>query len=483
VEHVINEDRRTFLRRGAMGAGAVWALSLQDLSARAGSQAAGAALINGVSPYGPVSPTKDETTGLELLKLPDDFRYWSYSWTGDVMSDGVTCPNLHDGMAVVDHWHRGDAKPVDDEVVVLGAQEDRAERPTGKIVLVRNHEGDVGPLYVGDRPEITYRAASGILGHGGTTNLVFDTRRGEWVESWSSLAGTVRNCAGGVTPWGSWLTCEETGVDGHGWVFDVGFRKGNPTPLLELGRFSHEALMVDPESGNIYETEDSGNCGFYKFVPYRKGHPDQGGRLYMLAVRGKANLDLGKFYPIGTRWRVRWVAVEDPMAITESCYAQGAALGGARFSRLEGAWWGVHTGYFLSTNGGSVGEGQVFEYDPRSESLTVIYDAPNANALDNPDNITVTPRGSLLLCEDAAGNGFTEGERLVGLTVHGEAFTFAMNNVNLSMDYNESVPAGDYRQSEWAGACFSPDGKWLFANIQTPGITFAITGPWSRGPL
>ena len=153
----------------------------------------------------------------------------------------------------------------------------------------------------------------------------------------------------------------------------------------------------------------------------------------MLAIRGRRNLDLGKFHPIGSRWSVRWVPVDDPLAITESCYAQGAALGGARFSRLEGAWWGVHTGYFLSTNGGSAGEGQVFEYDPRSESLTVIYDAPNANSLDNPDNIAVTPRGSLLLCEDAAGNGFTEGERMVGLTVHGETFTFAMNNMNLSI--------------------------------------------------
>ena len=98
--------------------------------------------------------------------------------------------------------------------------------------------------------------------------------------------------------------------------------------------------------------------------------------------------------------------------------------------------------------------------------------------------MTVTPRGGLLLCEDAAGNNFTEGERLVGLTLHGQTFTFAMNNIVPDLRTTTPVvPAGDYRQNEWAGACYSPDGKWLFANIQTPGITFAITGPWGPGPL
>jgi uncharacterized repeat protein (TIGR03803 family) len=203
----------------------------------------------------------------------------------------------------------------------------------------------------------------------------------------------------------------------------------------------------------------------------------------MLAIKGEPNLDLGTYWPIGTTWDVQWVRVDDPLAVTQSTYAQGAAKGGARFSRLEGAWWGSRTGYFLSTNGGSVGEGQVFEYDPRSETLRVVYDAPNADAVDNPDNMTVTPRGGLLLCEDAAGNNFLAGERLVGLSLHGQAFTFAQNNIQLALDYNDRVRAGDYRQNEWAGACYSPDGRWLFVNIQTPGVTFAITGPWGPGPL
>ena len=99
----------------------------------------------------------------------------------------------------------------------------------------------------------------------------------------------------------------------------------------------------------------------------------------------------------------------------------------------------------------------------------------------------MTPRGGLLLCEDAAGNNFPEGERLVGLTLDGETFTFAQNNINLTAGQiggaGKRIAPGDYRQSEWAGACYSPDGKWLFVNIQTPGITFAIKGPWGKGPL
>jgi uncharacterized protein len=443
-------DRRTFIRRGAMGAGALWALSLGDLMGRRADAAI-------PSPYGPVSPKADETTGLYLLQLPDGFRYWSYSWTGDIMADGVACPNLHDGMAVVDQ-----------------------QGSSGRIILVRNHETAGGLPYV-DKPSITYAAD----GAGGTTNLVFNTRGASWEKAWSSLAGTIRNCAGGVTPWGTWITSEETGNAGHGWTFDVGSDNGDPTPLVDLGRFSHEAVMVDPDTGYVYETEDAGDSGLYKFVPHVPAELAQGGELFMLKVQNQPNANLGLGYPIGTVWDVEWVPVADPSASTMSTYQQGAALGGARFRRLEGCWWGDRTGFFLSTDGGVVQEGQVFEYDPEAETIKLIYDSPTFADCDNPDNITVTPRGGLILCEDNAGGQgtFAQGERLLGLTLHGEIFTFALNNVVLATAYNASVPAGDYRQSEWAGACYSPDGKWLFVNIQTPGITFAITGPWGAGPL
>jgi uncharacterized protein len=151
------------------------------------------------------------------------------------------------------------------------------------------------------------------------------------------------------------------------------------------------------------------------------------------------------------------------------------------------AWWGegalAGKGYFLSTDGGQVGEGQVFEIDYANSKLKLIYDSPSADELDNPDNIVVTPRGGLLLCEDAAGNQFTGGERLIGLNLNGETFTFAQNNIQLALSPNGVIQPGDYRQAEWAGACYSPDGKWLFVNIQTPGITFAITGPFDKGPV
>ena len=451
-------DRRTFMRRGAMGAGALWAASLGDFMGRSVVEAAAIA-----NPYGPISPKFDETTGLPLLQLPDGFRYMSYSWTGDRMRGGVVCPDLHDGMAVVDE---------------LGA--------SGKLILVRNHEGDVSDAPYVDRKPLIYLNDGG----GGTTNLRFDTKKGRWEDAWATLAGTVRNCAGGVTPWGTWLTGEETGAAGHGWQFEVGKEIGDPTPLTDMGRFSHEACMIDPNTGFVYETEDDGDTsGFYKFEPYVPGNFKEGGRLFMLKVAGlAASTDLRAVSTVGQTWNIEWVEIDGPGGGDHVYVRPGICQGWCAIPPPRGRLVGRHMGYFLATTGGRIaappgGEGQVFEFNPYNHTIKLIYNSPTAIDCENPDNLVVTPRGGLLMCEDNSGATANDAERLIGLTLTGNTFTFAKNNIVLSKAYNAAVLAGDYRQSEWAGACYSPDGQWLFVNIQTPGVTFAITGPWGAGPL
>jgi secreted PhoX family phosphatase len=135
------------------------------------------------------------------------------------------------------------------------------------------------------------------------------------------------------------------------------------------------------------------------------------------------------------------------------------------------------------------GEGAVWEYDPKEQLLRAIFVAGSQQVGDNIDNITVSPRGGILLCEN--GDGVTDeyglGSRLLGLTPDGDSFAFAKNNIDLALE--DTVGAGkrvepdDYRDAEFAGACFDPTGEVLFVNIQVPGITFAIWGPWERGNL
>ena len=409
----------------------------------------------GCSPdYGPLGPVKDHTTGLPLLMLPEGFEYLTFGWTGDRMSDGVLTPSNHDGMATFRGRH-------------------------GRIRLVRNHEID------GAATPFTLVAYDSHAG-GGTTTLEFDVRSGELLESFASLSGTVRNCAGGTTPWGSWLTCEETtsspsptGLSQpHGYVFDVpAFGTAVPTPFKAMGRFSHEAVAVDPETGIVYETEDATPGGFYRFVPTNRGDLTAG-TLQMLAIEGRPNYDTHLNQVPEEPLDVVWVTIDNPDPGTGQprVYTQGATKGGAIFFKLEGAWWSQGKAYFVSSSGGAAGQGQIFEYEPCSETLTLIFESPASEILNAPDNICASPRGGFILCEDGSGTEF-----LHGLTVDGNIFKFAQNNVVLAGERNGIT--GDFRGSEFAGSTYSPDGRWLFANIQSPGITFAITGPWRNGAL
>jgi uncharacterized protein len=439
-------DRRSLLKSAAMVAASV---PLQAFLARV--EAAPKKTSVG---YGRLRQTLDGTTGLPLLLLPGGFHYVTFGWRGDLMDDGVTTPGVHDGMAAF-------------------------SAGTGRTRLVRNHEIAQGTPFSGAK----YDPAAG----GGTTTLEFDTQNGALVASHASLSGTIRNCAGGRTPWGTWLSCEETNLYTtmpHGYIFEVpgNGSLSNGVPLHAMGRFTHEAVAVDPVTGYVYETEDAGaTSGFYRFVPNTAGVLANGGQLSMLKVRNVNLADLGASYANGTTFPVEWVPIATPdnpasNAPANAVWAQGRALGAATFTRLEGCSHGNDRKIYVVSTSGGVTQGQVWTYDPAAETITLLFQSPGANVLNMPDNMTVSPRGGLVLCED--GDGL---EYLHGLTVNGKIFKFAQNNVKLSGQRNGI--SGDFTDSEWAGVCYSADGQWLFANIQNPGITFAITGPWGTGGL
>lgn len=397
----------------------------------------------GAAGYGPLLP---DPAG--LIDLPAGFSYRILSSLGDAMDDGGSVPDHADGMGCFD----------------LGG---------GKLALVRNHELNPGQPAGATLTTGYGRDADGNVLPGGTTTLVLDARTLRVERQHRSLAGTLRNCAGGITPWGSWLTCEEPSIftprfPEHGYVFEVPADAPglvDPVPLKAMGRFTHEAAAVDPATGMVYLTEDRVDGLFYRFIPNRAGRLEQGGRLQALSLPGlpdSRNRE-ARALEVGPWHEAQWIDLDNVEAPDDDLRARGAAAGATLFYRGEGLWMGDGELYFCCTGGGEAQLSQIFRLRPNrgeSDRLQLFFESTSTDELNWGDNLTVAPNGHLIVCEDQYSETVTN--HLRGITPDGRSYPLGLMRL----------------QTELAGACFSPDGRVMFVNVFSPTRTLAITGPW-----
>lgn len=457
----MNKSRRNFLKTaGIVSAGF---MSLQAMLSQELHPA------EKLAKYG-YGPLQEDPEG--ILNLPDGFTYKIISKQGEKMADGLLTPGKADGMA---------AFALD----------------KGRTILIRNHEieGPASEGAFGKNYELLKKVSSNKLydygrgdspGLGGTTSLIYNTHTQEVELSYMSLAGTIRNCAGGPTPWNSWISCEETVMKAgkyfekdHGYNFEVPASKkvrlADPIPLKAMGRFNHEAVAVDPRTSIVYQTEDRNDGLIYRFLPKAPRKLARGGDLQVLAVKGRYAFDTRNWKTVkssrcfaGEKMEVMWMDIDDVESPHDDLRKRGFDKGATKFARGEGMWFGNNEVYFACTNGGKKKAGQIFCYKPSPyEGTPREHEAPatlelfaepnNTDIVSNCDNLTMAPSGELFLCED------NPSPRIVGVTPKGQFFIFGHN-----VGY----------ESEFAGGAFSPDGSTYFVNIQYAGLTLAITGPW-----
>ncbi|MDP5102830.1 MAG: PhoX family protein [Erythrobacter sp.] len=449
----ITPDRRRFLSATATAFAALAASGCMTRGA-ATATATPRAASGGFTGYGALVP---DPAG--LLDLPQGFSYRVLSRLGDAMDDGGTVPDKADGMGCFD----------------LG---------NGEIALVRNHElvptdGAGGTIASG------FDRRNGAVLPGGTTTIVLDAAKLTVKRQFRSLGGTIRNCSGGVTPWGTWLTCEEapTGPgqprgDGlgrnHGWVFEVpASARGlvDPVPLTAMGRFNHEAAAVDPATGIVYMTEDRDDGVLYRFLPKVPGRLAEGGRLQAMVIEGLTDTrnwpqsGSAPAMAVGQSYRVSWVDLDDVEAPKDDLRQRAVAKGASLIARGEGLHMGRGEVFACSTSGGAKQLGQIFKLTPglagAPDRVELFFESESSDQFNFGDNLTVAPNGHLIVCEDQ----YTDvvDNHIRGITPDGRAYNLARLRV----------------QTELAGGCFSPDGRTLFVNAYGPTATLAITGPWA----
>lgn len=274
-----------------------------------------------------------------------------------------------------------------------------------------------------------YVSNSEVDGGGGGVGAIRFSAAGEVVSAYPVLTGTSRNCAGGVTPWNTWCSCEEIPL-GRVWECDPwGGREAVVRPAM--GTFWHEAVAVDPEGRAVYQTADSADGRLYRFTPARWGD------------LGEGVLEAARTADDGT---VTWVAADDPDATT---YAGGEGIS-------------YHDGVVVFT---TKSDQRIRAYDTRALRMRVLYEPgmPGAPEIDGPDNTVFTLTGDLYVCEDT-----DESQELVLLGADGtKAVVLRCSDAH----------AG----SELAGAAFDPSGTRLYVSSQRMGgggVTYEVTGPF-----
>ena len=285
---------------------------------------------------------------------------------------------------------------------------------SGTYVLVRNHElnptsSSPGCLTSNSKQYDAFVGDAAGLGGGGTMTLVVD-RNGQVLQDYFSLGGSIRNCAGGPTPWSSWISCEEnTNVPTsassnqvakkHGYNFECSIDPSKTTgqPLVEMGRFAHEAVAIDPVTGYVYQTEDDRNrSALYRFKPTNTakayGALAQGGQLQAAKIVG---VNAGKILALGGSnavnavgdvLQIEWVNLDEPDAAPTSGgsgpYVEALSKGCLTMSRGEGIWHHGNTIAIVDTSFGRSSTGA----DGRGLGAVWIY-TPDTS---NPERGTMT---------------------------------------------------------------------------------------------